>query len=68
MQLLAILIAACAPALVTAGRKPGDICAPYPGGFCDEGLHCISCRPGVPGAPGVCAYRDPCRRDDEDWL
>ncbi|KNG89346.1 hypothetical protein ANOM_002646 [Aspergillus nomiae NRRL 13137] len=66
MQLLALLIATCAPALVAAGRKPGEICAPYPGGFCEEGLKCVSCRAGLPGAPGVCAYRDPCSRDDDD--
>ncbi|KAB8262099.1 hypothetical protein BDV32DRAFT_147748 [Aspergillus pseudonomiae] len=53
MQLFALLIATCAPALVAAGRKPGEMCAPYPGAFCDEGLECVSCHAGLPGAPGV---------------
>ncbi|KAB8231643.1 hypothetical protein ETB97_012198 [Aspergillus alliaceus] len=67
MHLLALLIATCAPALVLAQRGPGEICAPYPGAFCDEGLTCVSCRPGVPGAPGVCAFRDPCKRNADVW-
>lgn len=57
MQLFALLIATCAPALVAAGRKPGEICAPYPGAFCDEGLTCVSCHSGLPGAPGVVSDR-----------
>ncbi|RAH77741.1 hypothetical protein BO86DRAFT_392322, partial [Aspergillus japonicus CBS 114.51] len=35
-----------------AQRGPGEICAPYPGAFCEEGLSCVSCRPNVPGVPG----------------
>ncbi|KAE8360365.1 hypothetical protein BDV27DRAFT_161715 [Aspergillus caelatus] len=66
MQLLALLIATCAPALVAAARGPGEICGPYPGGFCEEGLTCASCRPAIPGAPGVCAFKDPWNRHDDD--
>ncbi|KAE8356066.1 hypothetical protein BDV28DRAFT_145565 [Aspergillus coremiiformis] len=67
MQLLALLLATCTPALVLANRGPGEICGPYPGAFCEEGLKCITCRHGIPGGPGVCAFHDPCRRDDEVW-
>ncbi|KAE8140914.1 hypothetical protein BDV38DRAFT_279889 [Aspergillus pseudotamarii] len=67
MQLFALLIATCAPALVAAGRQPGEVCGPYPGGFCEEGLQCATCQRGIPGAPGVCAFRDPWNRDDDVW-
>jgi hypothetical protein len=63
MKLFSLLMATCAAAgtVHTFNRGPGEICGPYPGAFCDEGLTCVTCKK-IPGAPGVVS-NGPCDRD-----